>query len=650
MPAPVIVARVLALLTLGTTTVLTQSPAPAWAPTPLTPSAVQTDVALLRQGVEQVHAGYDRYQPRRVMDSAFTRLERRAAEPMTDLELYREVALLLATIRCNHTKAEYPAALERYRSSAATHFPALVRIFDQKLYVDRSNDPSIDRGTEIVRVNGIPAADVITKLSRYAAVDGFTDFARSTLLERDDDLMGSDLDHYWPVEFGFPARWTLTLRTAAGVSRTRTLAPMTYSAWRALTGDREPVDLSTGTRLATLDDTTARITVRSFVNYRTPMNADSLFGALFTQLRTRGIRHLILDLRGNGGGSSDASEALLRHLIDREVQPVSTVRRRTLRIDPALAAAFETWGDRAAIFNPDSAGFERRDDGWFVERGSAATFAPAPAAFTGHVSVLVGRSNSSATTMLLATLQDVGARTGRLRLVGGETGGSAEGPSAGQILFLRLPGSGMRVRIPLKRSDVTASNIVPGMGVFPDIDAAASLADFRAGIDRPLVVARRMPWRAPASPMALSVGLMRGELEYRDYRSNARVRLPSWVHVAPIGNTGAFRQRTVYDDGPGKTLFSSDLVRLRGNRWIEGGGRGEQVASTATVFRIVSQRDTPHGKELVLLGRGTDNGVTVAVRHTLTLSDTLVTRLKEFRAPGGAWEYRHEYRYRRPPR
>lgn len=650
MPAPVILARVLVLLTLGTTTVLTQSPAPAWAPTPLTLSAVRTDVALLRQGVEQVHAGYDRYQPRRVMDAAFARLERRAVEPMTDLELYREVALLLATIRCNHTKAEYPAALERYRSSAATHFPALVRIFDQKLYVDRSNDLSIVRGTEIVRINGIPAADVITKLSRYVAVDGFTDFARSTLLERDDDLMGSDLDHYWPVEFGFPARWTLTLRTAAGVLRTRTIAPIAYSAWRALTGDREPVDLSTGTRLATLDDTTARLTVRSFVNYRTPVNADSLFGALFRQLRERGIRHLVLDLRGNGGGSSDASEALLRHLIDREVRPVSGVRRRTLRIDAALAAAFETWGDRAAIFNPDSAGFERRDDGWFVERGGAVSFAPAPAAFTGHVSVLVGRSNSSATTMLLATLQDIGARTGRLRLVGEETGGSAEGPSAGQILFLRLPGSGMRVRIPLERSDVTASNIVPGMGVFPDIDAAVSLADFRAGIDRPLVVSRRMPWRVPASPVASSVGLMRGELEYRDYRSNDRVRLPSWVHVAPIGNAGAFRQRTVYDDGPGKTLFSSDVVRLRGNRWIEGGGSGEQVASTATVFQVVSQRDTPQGKELVLRGRGTDNGVTVAVRHTLTLSDTLATRLKEFRAPGGTWEYRHEYRYRRPPR
>lgn len=650
MPVRTTFLRFVALITLAGGTGLAQSPAAAWTPTPLSPAAVRADVALLRQALEQVHAGYDRYQPRHVLDTAFARLDRRAAEPMTDLDLYREVALLLAKIRCNHTKAEYPESLERYRTESATHLPVTVRIFGERLYVDRSTDPTIARGTEILRINGFAAADVITRLSRYVAVDGFTDFARSTLLERDDDLMGSDLDHYWPVEFGFPTRWTLTLRAGGGAVRTRTLAPITYPAWKGLTGDVAPVDLGNGTQLATLDDTTARLTVRSFVNYRTPVNADSLFGALFTQLRARGVRHLVLDLRGNGGGSSDASEALLRHLIDRDVQPVTTVRRRTLRIEPPLADAFETWGDRGPIFAPDSAGFERRGDGWFAERGSVGTFAPAPAAFAGRTSVLVDRTNSSATTMLLAVLQDVGARTGRLRLVGEETAGSAEGPSAGQILFLRLPAGGMRVRIPLKRSDVNATGIVPGLGVFPDVDATETLADFRARIDRPLQVARTMPWRAPASPLAPTIGLMRGELEYRDYGNDERVRLPSWVHVAPIGMTGAFRERTIYDDGPGKTLFSTDVLRVRGDRWIEGGGTGEAVSPTASTFRVAERRSTPKGQELILLGRGTDNNRPVEVRLTVTLSDSLTTRLKEFRRPGGSWEYRHEYRYRRAPR
>lgn len=92
-----------------------------------------------------------------------------------------------------------------------------MRVFGKRLFVSRSSAAGIRRGTEIVSINGIAAADVITKLSRYAAVDGFTDFARAALLEHDSDLMGSDLDQYWPAEFGFAGAWTLVLRDGCGV-------------------------------------------------------------------------------------------------------------------------------------------------------------------------------------------------------------------------------------------------------------------------------------------------------------------------------------------------------------------------------------------------------------------------------------------------
>ena len=65
-----------------------------------------------------------------------------------------------------------------------------------------------------------------------------------------------------------------------------------------------------------------------------------------------------------------------------------------------------------------------------------------------------------------------------------------------------------------RRIDVNVSALAPGMGVFPDVDATESLADFRTGIDRAVLTARRTPWRAVVSPLAPTVGLMRGELEY----------------------------------------------------------------------------------------------------------------------------------------
>ncbi len=621
---------------------------PEFLPRLLTPTEVRADVALLRQALEQVHAGYDRYVPRRVMDSAFARLDQRADSAMTDVSLYRDLALLLAKIRCNHTKAEYPQSLENFRTEQPTHLPVHVRVFDKRMFVATSVGGAIPRGTEVLSINGIPAADIVTRLSRFVAIDGFTDFSRSALLESDGDLMGSDLDHYWPIEFGFADRWDFVLRTARGTRQRATLAPITYPAWRVLGGDTATVDFRSGTSWSMLDDTTALLQLRSFVNYRVPIDADSLYRSIFGQFQTRNVTHLIVDLRENGGGSDDASAGLLRYLSDVPVTPLRGVRRRTIRIDSTLAGAVETWGDRAPIFTPNVMLFEAERDGWYVERGSAQTLPPAANAFRGHVSMLTGRQNSSGSTMLLAVLQQIGARTGRLRLIGEETGGSAEGPTAGQILFLRLPNSRMRVRIPLKRSDVNVTEVVTGMGVFPDVDATETLADFRAGIDRALVSARTTPWRVAASPLAPTVGVMRGVLEYRDYGNGRRVLLPTVVHTAPIGQTAAFRQRTVYDDGPGNTIYSTEQLQIVGDQWIEGAAAADGgMPEGRRVLRIVSRRRTPEGLVLVLRGRGMDDNQPVEFRYTVTLARSVQRRLKEFRRPGQAWQYRHEYRFGR---
>ncbi len=653
-PRPMPFARPIAVLAAAllavahTPTASAQPAAPRYTGVTLSPVQTATDLALLRRALQEVHAGYDRYTPRRVMDTAFARLGRKAAEPMTDVAFYGEVALLLAKIRCNHTKAEYPASLETLRTTTATHLPVHIRIFGRRLFVRSSQDSSLVRGTEIVSINGVAAADIVTRLSRYAAVDGYTNFARSTLLENDSDLMGSDLDHYWPMEFGFADTLSFAVKSATGAPRSVTLAPITFAAWKALDGRTQSDEFGRNTIWSMLDDTTARLTIRSFVNYRTPVNVDSLYRAIFDAMRARHARHLVVDLRGNGGGSDDASEGLLRYLIDVPVQPRRGVRRRTIRIDSTLAAAFDTWGDRAPIFTPSAALFDERADGWFAEKGAAETLQPAPGRFRGRVSVLVDRSNSSATTMLAAVLQQAGARTGRVRLIGEETGGSAEGVTAGQILFLKLPNSGIRVRIPLKRTDVNVATFVPGLGVFPDVDATESVDDFRAGVDRALVTARNTPWRAGTSLLAPTIGLMRGVLEYRDYQSERRVTLPTWVHTAPIGTTGAFRVRTVYDDGPGNTIYSPDVVRVAGAEWIEGaGGEEGQPSDELTTLRIAARRAVPEGQQLVLLGRGMDDNKAVEFRYTVTVGKNASRRLKEFRLPGKAWEYRHEYRLSR---
>lgn len=94
-----------------------------------------------------------------------------------------------------------------------------------------------------------------------------------------------------------------------------------------------------------------------------------------------------------------------------------------------------------------------------------------------------GGSNDAA----IARLRD--ARP--VRIAGAATGGSAEGPSAGQIFFVKLPHSGITVRVPVKRSYTDVRTFRKGRGVEPGLRVEDTLADFLARRDRVLEAAIR---------------------------------------------------------------------------------------------------------------------------------------------------------------
>jgi hypothetical protein len=151
--------------------------------------------------------------------------------------------------------------------------------------------------------------------------------------------------------------------------------------------------------------------------------------------------------------------------------------------------------------------------------------------------------------------------------------------------------------------------------------------------------------------LAPAVGMMRGELEYRDYQDNSRQVLPTWHHLAPIGTSGAFRERTVYDDGPGNTIYSSDVLRVTPTRWLEGANALTHTPrDTAAPYRIISATPRSGAVVYVFEGPGVDDRKRVEFRFTATVSPTLFRRVKEFRlSPDQPWSYRHEYRFWRAP-
>ena len=510
---------------------------------------------------------------------------------------------------------------------------------------------ALPTGAEITAINGRPVPQILNAVAPLVAYDGDTDQAVSVKIADDSDLGGSDVEEYWPGLFGAPQQWDIAWKLPGDASgKTSQLAPISFNQWIQLDAPdgkyRNEFYNGISWRMA---GKTARLKIDTFVNYRNPVAATPFLGGFFKAMKAAGTEHLILDLRSSGGGSEDVSIALAHYLFDAPFTWSKPVRYKAIRIGD-LARHVESWGDRDALFNPPEADFRRTADGMFEripagtdegnDEDSTIEHQPLPAAqrFTGRLTVLTGPHNGSGATRTVAWLKE---RRGAL-LVGEDGSGSAEGPTAGNIFNLTLPASGIHVRVPNAWNRTNIKAFTPRRGVATDVLVVPTLADFEAGRDRAVEVARSLgtaaaPLDATAMLTTALAGTWAGTLDYRDYGNDGRVTLPTLMNATGLAISWTF------DDGPGKTVRNSE-------RWAFSPD-GKTVAITsgnsAETMAVVELRRTAAGAvTLVADGMGRENGQQVMVRTILTRDKDMLRLTRMSRSAGQPFIMRHSYQLR----
>jgi Peptidase family S41 len=462
----------------------------AYEPRMLHAAEAKSDVVLLKRALEVIHPGLYRRRPRNVFESACAGVLGSLGGACSEIELYRQLSGLLAGIRCTHTKVDQSPALARWRQSNSWHMPFRFRLIDGRMIVASSTDNAVlARGTEVLKIGSLTAAELTASLGQYASVDGDTEWSRGTLLSHDGDLMGADFDHFFPYVHAMPALLQLWVRDSDdGAVRRVGLPPISFGEWLKLDPDDQPyrADFADSTSWRMLRQGVGYLRVDTFVNYRRPVDAQRVFTEAMGALAQSGATRLVVDLRHNGGGSDDAALALLDHLMLAPYVYQSAIRLKAIRYGD-LADHIETWGDRDSVLQPPEEHFIRSAEGWYDLRPEQAPDllnqrTPAPAAFRGQVVVLTSPVNASGATMVVSKLRDAG----RVSLVGEPCGGSADGPTAGKIFNVRLPASGLSVRIPVAFNAMNVRAFDARGGIRPDKPIVRTVADFRQGIDRVL--------------------------------------------------------------------------------------------------------------------------------------------------------------------
>ncbi len=481
--------KIRSALTAASLSILTLTLAPALAQEEmLSAEAVLRDLNIARTALEDIHPGYTRFTERAALDAMWAELEAEAANGMSGREFYLGLAAILGAIRCDHTKAELPQAWIDRREEDPVYLPFRFDVFDGRMYVDNPGDTGLTRGDEILAIDGVAASERMTAILPLIAIDGFTDHTRWVTMVRSGEELGSGFDHYDPLLNPDDARVEIRSRNRQGEEETRLLDRLTYSDFRAITGVTEWRNLSDADAVEVTypADGVATLAVNTFVNYRTPVDPDTVFGPVMDEIAARDTQTLIVDMRRNGGGSTDAQNSLIAHLSRGFVSPLADIRVKTLEFGSSRAF-IDTW-DPAAL-NPPQEDFVRREDGWWSYNREAYPlingFDAAENAFDGQLILLIGPGNASGATQMIGAL----SVRGDTLLVGEPTGGTQEGPTAGVLYFLELPESGIRVRVPWQFWESSIPDPVIGYGFNPDVSAPLTLDAWLADRDPALEAA-----------------------------------------------------------------------------------------------------------------------------------------------------------------
>lgn len=453
-------------------------------PTSVSAAQVAEDVEVARRAYAKVHPGYDRYTSLDALDAAWDAVideaERSGGMPVGTF--YLRVQRVLAEIRCDHTKAELsPAQVER-REREPVYLPLHWEVIDGRGVIWASADDRIPARSELLSIDGVSVSDLAQRYAPLVPIDGFTEASREAELGYSSEFRGGAIEHFMAEEGPVDPTVRLEIRTPTGNVEELNASRLDLDAWTALAAEVRPfrLDFADAVDFKRVGDDTAVLRIDTFVNYRNPVKPDRVYDRLFKAMRKEGRTTLVLDLRRNGGGSSDAQVRLFAHLTSERARLVRDVRNKTLDLGD-LRAHLSTWDPRA--LKPRKRWFKANPDGTYSLRPfldeAMRRVRPDRWAFEGKVLVLTSRDNASAVSTLLAKL----AEQNNVTLIGEPTGGSAEGVTANILFFLTLPNSKIVTRLPAQRIYNDVQTFDRGMGVAPDIVVHRTADDALAGRD-----------------------------------------------------------------------------------------------------------------------------------------------------------------------
>lgn len=448
------------------------------------PGVLQEDYTIFQDVLEHEHPGLYWYTTKDSLDAAFAEGRNRLQDSLTETGFRTVLSYVIAQIRCGHTSVAPSKRWSRSIDSLRRPtFPLVLKIWPDTAIVTANlnrRDSVVTRGSLLLSIEGRPMQQIVDSLFHYLPADGYNlTHKYQTLSNR--GAFGA----VYTAVFGAKRKYDVIFCDTLGNIRsaTVTLFQPRDTTKRSSPPPPKPTTLSHRKRkkleLAAMRslqfDTTLNMAVMDLNSFTKDARLSHFFKTSFKKLKKQHTQNLVIDLRGNGGGSVSNSNLLARYLADKSFKVADTLYAITRHSRYGRYQQNRLWNNLFLLTMT-----RKGADGNYHFRYFEKTYFKPKRHyhFDSTVYILTGGNTFSASTLFVQSVRP----QPNVVVVGEETGGGAYGNNAWLIPDVTLPNTRVRFRLPLLRVVIDTA-ATKGQGVVPEVFAGPSVDAIRHNQD-----------------------------------------------------------------------------------------------------------------------------------------------------------------------
>lgn len=489
---------------------------------------LKKDVKFVQKQLTNMHPDLYWYISKDALNNKFDSLTKSLNQPLTPNEFFLKISPIVASVHQGHMGMRMlnltsPDSLKKkYKESTNPLSNFEYEYLNNKLFVKHNKqicDSVIQKGTQIVAINGIKPTDLFKKYRKTFTSDGLNQTAIPKFFAK-------NIVSFYVNEIGFVDSINMELICADSVfhqtvkrhfvkeivkdknrSKTKkdslnqsivkndtlkTLSKAEKKAKKiALQKANEKIqfknrwfgyDSETKTFSKQIvypvakDSTIAMLKIKNFTKGKI-----KVYDTIFAELNKNQVENLIIDLRGNPGGRLNEIHELAKYLNDSTfvfIQPATITKRTTyFNTFKGQSVAGKIIGAPFLTIFSTIRGLKahRTDEGELkLNLKSSRLTQPKPLNYKNKIYVITDGLTFSAAAIISSHLKG----RNRAVFVGDETGGTFNGTVAGVMPIVKLPHSKLKLRVGLMTIKPTQQTKIDGFGVLPDVPIKPTELDF----------------------------------------------------------------------------------------------------------------------------------------------------------------------------